>query len=324
MSNPRNILVTGGSGFIGCKLVDVLCDQNPGFNVICFDVRPPKDRVSYDNYEFIQADIRQLDKLQHLLSEKKIDTIVHLASIVTPPPGMTREDVFQIDVIGTRNVIDAAIKTGVEQLIVTSSGAAYGYYADNAEWITEDHAIRGNQSFAYSDHKRLVEEMLAECREKHPGLKQLILRPGTVLGDQVNNQITDLFKKPFILGVLAHPSPFVFIWDRDLVQIILRGITQRIHGIFNVAGDGALSGRQIAKLLGKRYLPLPDLLLRGGLALLKVLKLTQYGPEQVKFIKYRPVLLNEKLKMEFGYTPDYTTKEAFISWQKSEKTKEKN
>lgn len=321
MNDQRHVLVTGASGFIGSQLVNVLCSQNPNFKVICLDISPSREPVCYDNYKFIQLDIRESDGLDQLLLENKIDTIVHLASVVTPPPGMTREDLFQIDVVGTRNVLDAAIKAKVEQIIVTSSGAAYGYYADNAEWITEDHPIRGNESFAYSDHKRLVEEMLLEYREKHPELKQLILRPGTVLGEKVNNQITDLFKKPFILGVLSHPSPFVFIWDRDLVKIILHGITRRAEGIFNVAGDGALSGREIAGLLGKQYLPLPDLFLRGVLGLLNVLKLTQYGPEQVKFIKYRPVLLNKKLKEEFGYVPELTTRDAFLSWQNAEKNK---
>jgi UDP-glucose 4-epimerase len=62
---------------------------------------------------------------------------------------------------GTRNVLDACVAHGVKHLIVSSSGAAYGYHADNPAWLTETHPLRGNPAFAYSDHKRQVEEMLA-------------------------------------------------------------------------------------------------------------------------------------------------------------------
>ncbi len=67
----------------------------------------------------------------------------------------------------------------MRQIIVTSSGAAYGYHADNPEWLTEDDPVRGNEAFAYSHHKRLVEEMLAVCRTQHPELRQVVLRVGT-------------------------------------------------------------------------------------------------------------------------------------------------
>jgi len=103
----------------------------------------------------------------------------------------------------------------------------------------------------------------------------------------------------------------VFIWDQDVVAIIVRAIGGGPAGIYNVAGDGALPLREIAARLGKRRLVLPAWLLQGALALLKPLGLTQYGPEQLDFLRYRPVLLNTRLKTVFGYTPRYTSSEVF-------------
>ena len=60
----------------------------------------------------------------------------------------------------------------------------------------EDDALRGNPEFAYSDHKRQVEEMLARGRREHPELRQLVFRPGAILGEPTRNQITELFEKP--------------------------------------------------------------------------------------------------------------------------------
>ena len=87
---------------------------------------------------------------------------------------------------------DGAMR-GVQHVIVSSSGAAYGYHPDNPAWLSETDAIRGNHEFAYSWHKRLVEEMLAEYREREPQLRQTVFRIGTILGETVSNQITALF-----------------------------------------------------------------------------------------------------------------------------------
>jgi len=82
-------------------------------------------------------------------------------------------------------------------------------------------------------------------------------------------------------------------------------------GIYNVAGDGAMRIHEIAARLDKRCVVLPAWLLQAALALLKPLGLTQYGPEQVNFLRYRPVLANRRLKQEFGYVPKKTSIEVF-------------
>lgn len=79
----------------------------------------------------------------------------------------------------------------------------------------------------------------------------------------------------------------------------------------NLAGDGALSMREIAAILKKPYLPLPVRLVKSTLWLLRKLRLSQYGPEQVNFLRYRPVLSNQKLKTEFGYVPRKNSQEVF-------------
>jgi UDP-glucose 4-epimerase len=64
---------------------------------------------------------------------------------------------------------------------------------------------------------------------------------------------------------------------------------------------------------------LPASLVGGALAILKRLGLTKYGPEQVNFLRYRPVLDNRRLKDEFGYVPRKTSAEAFELWRRSTK-----
>ena len=308
------VLITGAAGFIGRQLLDQLAVQHPDWSLIASDIRPLNRAGLPVNVEPVELDMGQPLAVQQCVARWQPQAIVHLASVVTPPPGMSEVQLHAIDVGGTRALVEAAAREGVEQLIVTSSGAAYGYHAENAEWLDEQQPLRGHPHFAYAKHKREVEELLSAARQQHPQLGQLILRPGTVLGKRVDNQITDMFKKPRVLGIRGRDSRFVFIWDQDVVSIIIRGLERRACGIYNLAGDGALSLREIAGILGKPYLPLPAGLIRGLLTVLKPLRLSQYGPEQVDFLRYRPVLANQQLKQEFGYTPRYSSREAFIAF----------
>jgi UDP-glucose 4-epimerase len=250
--------------------------------------------------------------LADTVARHAIDTVVHLASIVTPGKGSNREFEHSVDVGGTQNVIAACLAHGVAHLVVSSSGAAYGYHADNPPWLTEAHPLRGNKVFAYAHHKRLVEEMLAKTRASRPELRQTVLRIGTILGERVDNQITALFEKPRILAIAGSDSPFVFVWDEDVTGAIVHALSgQAEPGCYNLAGDGALTLLEIARRLNKKPRVLPAGLLRTALRVGSALGLTRYGPEQLDFLRYRPVLLNTALKERFGYTPRKTSAEAF-------------
>ncbi|MET0334660.1 MAG: SDR family oxidoreductase [Rhizobacter sp.] len=309
-TTPHRVLVTGADGFLGRSTVAALASQPSLATVVAADVRdvPPERRIAGVTY--LVQDVRD-PSLRQALATHAIDTVVHLASIVTPGKDSNRELEYSVDVGGTRNVLDACVAEGVAQLIVSSSGAAYGYHADNPAWLREDDALRGNEVFAYSHHKRLVEEMLADYRERHPALVQTVMRIGTILGERVDNQITALFEKPRLLAIRGSESPFVFIWDEDVVGVILHALRTRRGGRYNVAGDGALPLREIAARLGKPLLPLPAGLLKAALAVGSALHLTRYGPEQLDFLRYRPVLLNTALKEQLGYVPQKTSAQAF-------------
>ncbi len=305
----RSVLVTGAGGYLGRQLVASLASDRDGLEtVVAADLRLPDDPLPGVHYETF--DIRD-KSLAATLEKHGVDTVVHLAAVVSAGKNPDRALEHSIDVGGTSNVLEASLRAGVTKVIVSSSGAAYGYHADNPIPLTEDDELRGNVEFAYSDHKRQVEEMLAGWRQEHPELHQLIFRPGTILGETTRNQITDLFDRPLILGLRGAATPFVFIWDQDMVAILRRGIATDLTGIYNVCGDGVMTMSDIASELGKRYVVLPSSAVRGALWLLRRLRLTQYGPEQVDFLRYRPVLDNTRLKEQFGYTPHKTTTEAF-------------
>jgi nucleoside-diphosphate-sugar epimerase len=304
------VLVTGGAGFLGSYVVAALV-AHPGVGlVVAGDVRAPEHPIEGVVYD--DCDVTRPAGLVPLLERHGIDVVVHLAAIVNP--GRDHDLEYRVDVEGTRNIIDACVATGVRRIVVSSSGAAYGYHADSPEWLRESDPVRGNDEFAYSKHKRLVEEMLAETRRLHPGLEQVVFRIGTILGPTVQNQITALWDGRRILAIRGSDSPFVFVWVDDVAGAMARAATDGPAGIYNVAGDGRLTVHEIALRLGKPTITVGPAVLAFALRLGRMLHLTVHGPEQVGFLRYRPVLSNARLKDGFGFTPAKTSAEAFDAY----------
>lgn len=303
------VLITGAAGAVGSALLNELAES--GMDVVATDIQTPADLP--ETMRFVRLDVRG-DDPDRIIGDEKPDVVIHLASIVSPT---ARAFAHSVDVVGSQNIVAACRRHGVKRLVVTSSGAAYGYHADNPVPLIETDELRGNPEFAYSDHKRHVEEMLAQTRLDAPELEQVVLRVGTVLGAGLENQITALFHKPRLLALIGNESPFVFIWTCDLARILTRAIADGPAGIFNVAGDGALGVSDLARAMDKPVLRLPVWTIKAALGIAHPLKLSRYGPSQVRFLQYRPVLDNAALKATFGYVPELTSAQVFALWQKA-------
>ena len=311
VADPGAVLVTGAAGRIGRAVCKALAAA--GRRVVGLDVAPPGPGDGWQ-----RMDIRD-PAISSLVVDRGVTAVVHLAAVVGAPDGLTEADVADIEIGGARNLLAACEAGGVGTLVVSSSGAAYGYHADNPALLTEDDPVRGNPEFPYADHKRAIEALLADARERLPGLRQVILRLCTVLGEGLHSPVTALFERPVVLGLADAATPFCFAWDEDVAEAVVRAVAPgaTVSGPVNVAGDGAMTLREIAAAMGRPFLPVPSGLLRAGLGWLHPRGLAPYGPEQVMFIQHRPVLGNARLKEAFPGLPTRTSHAAFADWRAS-------
>ncbi|MEO7070252.1 MAG: SDR family oxidoreductase [Nostocoides sp.] len=305
--SDSSVLVTVGSGYLGSLVVARLSGR--AVPTVSVDVRVPRDRCP--GVDHVPGDVRTADLAGHLRSHD-VTTVIHLAAIVEPPPGMADGELEDIEVGGTRRVIEACVAAGVRHLTLTSSGAAYGYHRRNdGHLLTEDESTPGSADFAYSRHKAAVESLVVRTRRLHPELAVLLLRPGTILGARTDNQITALFTGRMMMTLREADPPFVFIWDEDVADVVVDGALSERTGTYNLAGDGVMTMRDIATVEGARVVALPARGVRLALGLAKRLGVGRYGPEQVDFLLHRPVLDNTRLRRDFPGMPRKTTREVY-------------
>ena len=115
----RKILITGGAGFIGSHLAQVLFEQ--GFEVRSFDLKSsPLEYI-----DSVQGNILDSDSLGKAI--QGCDAVIHLAAQISVPRSLDYpEETMEINVVGTENVLDLAKKHGIKRIILASSAAVYG------------------------------------------------------------------------------------------------------------------------------------------------------------------------------------------------------
>ena len=127
----KRLLITGGAGYVGSRLIHSLIEKN--YEVTCIDTMWFGNHLSdHPNLHVLNGDFRD-----HLHELEGKDVLIHLANIANDP-AVDLDPVlsWEINVLGSRLISDAAIKYGVSQIIYASSGSVYGI--QDAPNVTED------------------------------------------------------------------------------------------------------------------------------------------------------------------------------------------
>lgn len=308
-----NVCIIGSSGYLGSLLVLKLIQNQHIKTIVGIDIKSSKTLINNEKFIFLQMNYGDRE-IKRVLETYKVNTVIHLASFLSPQKNLSREELYNIEVMGTIHLLRASMETSIQRFIYSSSGAAYGYHPDNPIPLKEQHPLRGNQEFFYSYHKMRIEQELEIYRNTYPSMKQFIFRIATILGKHTKNIITQLFERPFLIGIKGSTSPFCFVWDEDVVRCFEMAIFAPSDkaDVYNLSGDGYLTIQEISKILNKPIIYFSPKFLKHLLKVLYTLRLSSYSSEQVLFLQYRPVLDNTKLKEKFGYIPEKTSKEVFL------------
>ena len=239
LNDKKNILITGGSGFIGQHLAKKFLENN--YEVTIGDINKPENV----NYEFIQGDMMNFDFLKEIVEDK--DIVIHLVGLADA--GAAQKDPmksFQLNVVSLQNVLEASRIFDVEKLIFPSSAAVYG--------IVDDLPIKENfppnPTNIYSWHKLICEKMI-QAYEKNYGLKYVILRLFNVYGKGNKGVIGQFIEKAKKGEVIESFGPYQyrdFVYAGDVAEAMFRAAVydKAINRIVNI---GSGRGTQIREIL---------------------------------------------------------------------------
>lgn len=301
-------VITGGAGYIGSRLVDFLSRREDTEKIVVCDVASPRSYVPKSEFE--RVDVRDRDGVRATLERAKPDALVHLAFILNPSHDEAL--MYDVDVNGTHNVLEAAGGAGTQQVLVTSSGVAYGAFPDNPVPLTEEDPVRGVAAFSYARDKTESDRICQLWAAKYPERTMTIVRPCIVFGPNVNNYLVRLWtKQPFAADPGTLDNDIQFAHEDDVVEAITALLVGRHGGAFNVAGDGVMTSRECAEMIGSPIRRMPVRAYRGLARAMWNARLSEAPPGSVDFALYPWIVSNEKLKRETGWRPRYTSRETF-------------
>lgn len=178
----KKIAVIGGSGFVGTYLIELLVSS--GYEIINFD---KQDKCNVLNVQHIQVDIRDKSKLLDVLPND-VHAVILLAA-------EHRDDVsptslyYDVNVSGTRNVLEVLQEKNIKQILFTSSVAVYGLNKKNPD---ENHKI--DPFNHYGKSKWQAEEILHSWQQATQCCVQII-RPTVIFGERNRGNVYNLFKQ---------------------------------------------------------------------------------------------------------------------------------
>lgn len=293
-------LVTGGAGFIGSNLCEILLKK--GYHVVCLDdlstgsIENVKIFKSYPNYQFIEGDIRNYDTC--LDACKEIDYVLHQAAWGSVPRSMKKPLLYEeINVKGTLNMLEAAKQSNVKKFVYASSSSVYG----DDKSLPKKEGREGTPISPYALTKKINEDY-AKLYSDVYGLETIGLRYFNVFGKRQNPDgpyaavipkfISKLLndERPTIYGDGKQSRDFTYI--DNVVQANLKACQTKsdISGdAYNIACNDSYQ--------------LHDLIQHLKISLNKEEIKPYYETRREGDVKHSLADI-EKAKLELGYNPD--------------------
>jgi nucleoside-diphosphate-sugar epimerase len=255
MAEIKTVLVTGGAGYVGARLVPQMLDA--GYNVKVLDLYLYGDHVldavkGNPGLQEIKGDIRDRALLEKSL--KNTDAVIHLACISNDPSFELNPELGKsINFDAFEGLVDVAKDSGVHRFIYASSSSVYGVKSDPN--VTEDSSLEPLTD--YSKFKAMCEDVLMAKRE--PGFTTLILRPATVCGystrqrlDLVVNILTNHAVRNKRIRIFGGEQMRPNLNIQDMVDLYLKTLEwpdQAIDGKIYNAGYQNYRVRELAEIV---------------------------------------------------------------------------
>lgn len=238
MNNIQNILVTGGTGYIGSHTCVELLDT--GYNVIVVDNLCNSNieslerikKISGEELRFIEADLRDSTKIDQLFSSCEIDAVIHFAGLKAVGESVNIPvEYYQNNITGTLNLLEAMKAHDINNIVFSSSATVYG--EPDSLPITEKFPLSATNPYGRS--KLIVEDILRDISNANNDWNISILRYFNPVGAHESGLIGEDPKgipnnlMPYIAQVAAGQLSELAVYGNDYSTVDGTGVRDYIH-----------------------------------------------------------------------------------------------
>ncbi len=310
-------LIIGGSGFIGTNFAKFLMENDYSFKI--YDIH--KSKYLPKDFKTIIGDVRDKTKLSQAM--KGCEVVFHLAT-VPPSLRLPNNEIYDIDVNGTQNVLTVAEENNIKKVIFTSSAShVYGLVETSLCPIREDCSL--NPINEYGRNKVLAEKLCKKAAENNE-LKTIVLRLSMVLGPYnfdpiLIENVTPFLKnkRVIIAGNDKSKNQSIHVKDVNTALLASAEISDTSlpkHDIFNISGKEVLTINEWVEL-SKRVIDstskvthLPLFLVKGMVHIAWWLHKTKVHPSYLHLMAQDQYFDISKAKHILGWEPKYTVEHA--------------
>lgn len=292
------VVVTGAASSLGRRVTRLLAERPDVDAVVALDIR---SGPGIDAIDLVTSDLSAWFE--------GADAVIHLASAFGPAVEGAEIDAM-VDVTMARRVLAAASKAGAARVVLLSSAAVYGPWANNPVPLTEDAPLRPHPDLAYAVQLAEVERLAAEWSADHPSASLVRLRPAPVVEDGRGGWLARAFDAAADVPT-ADDTAAQYLHVADLASAVIAAWDAGLDGPINVAPNGWLTPTQ------RRALdPVPRLRLPEAVAL-KVaswrwrLRLAPIPPGILPYVRHPWVVANDRL-VAAGWEETSSNEEAYV------------
>lgn len=257
-----NVLVTGATGLIGWCATRQLIED--GHTVVAFELRPSPENLAMIGQGCIveQGDVTDAARVLEVMERHAIDHVLHLAAFITHQAKADPAGAFRVNVIGTTNIFDAALKLGVRRVVWTSSCVALttapGY---DGTPVDEDYSVVSRSPYGAA---KWGAEVVSEGYHDQLGLDCVAIRPALTYGigrldggtGIFNSAIRDVaLGKP--AGVMASPGGLHQpMYNKDIAGLLIAALfgPKPPRRVYNVPVEADYDSDQVLEVI-RRIVP---------------------------------------------------------------------
>jgi UDP-glucose 4-epimerase len=301
----KKVMITGISGGQG----RLIAKRLEGRWTVCGVDRMPWEGAPND-IRIHTMDLRKR-RFRNILRVEKPDAVVHLAFV--RHFRSTSEIRHEVNVDGTRQLLENCAEFGVKNIIILSSSYVYGALPENPRYIREDHPLNVSRTFPEMRDLAEVEGLVNAFVWRYPEIATSVLRPVNTLGYYVHSAIGTYLKLDMLPTLAGYDPMMQFLHEEDLSEAMMLALENRLHGIYNVAGPGAVPLSTAITAIGRTAIPVPEPILRPLIEQLFRFNIYQFPPAALDFIKYPCTVCDDKFREATGFKPLFSLKDIFAS-----------